>query len=62
MDEWVATFWLAHSLSVTPLWLLYYYGQGCHISHSLTAEWEGLVFEWVETMKGKSVGWKGDLE
>lgn len=62
MDEWEAKFWLANGLSVTPLWLLYYYGQECHFPHSLTAEWEGLVFERVETMKGKSVGWRGGLE
>lgn len=57
-DEWVAKFWLANILSVTPLWLLYYGGQACHFPHSLTAEWEGLVFEWVETVKGKPVGWR----
>lgn len=58
MDEWVTKFWLANILSVTPLWLLYYGGQACHFPHSLTAEWERLVLEWVETVKGKPVGWR----
>lgn len=57
----MAKFCLANISSVTPLWLLYDYGQECHFPHSLAEEWEGLVFEWLGTMEGKSMGLKGHL-